>query len=110
MKNENTIGFGIERPEKTVEPDKNCPFYGSLKVRGNIFRGTVVKASAQLTATVQVDRMIYIPKYKRYQKKIAKIQVHNPAVINARVGDVVDCIGCRPISKMKSSVIVRVEK
>ena len=105
----NTIGFDIQKPAKgDVAPDVNCPFYGDLRVRGTAMRGTVVSAASHLSATVQIVRQIYIPKYKRYLVKTGKIRVHNPAVINAKVGDIVEFRQCRPISKMKANVITSI--
>ncbi|MFT4312029.1 MAG: 30S ribosomal protein S17 [Candidatus Woesearchaeota archaeon] len=103
-----TIGYNIQAPKSDATPDKHCPFHSSLKVRGNIMKGTVVSASAQLSAIVEVPRQVFVAKYKRYQKKISRFKVHNPAVIAAKVGDVVEFIGCRPISKTKSMTIVRI--
>ncbi|HLP79527.1 MAG TPA: 30S ribosomal protein S17 [Acidobacteriota bacterium] len=110
MEKTQTIGFGFEKPKlgENVTPDKNCPFYGSLKVRGNVMSGEVVSAASHLSATVKIVRQIFIPKYKRYLQRSSKVRVHNPAVINAKVGDIVEFMGCRPISKTKSNVIVRV--
>ncbi|MFT4312789.1 MAG: 30S ribosomal protein S17 [Candidatus Woesearchaeota archaeon] len=107
-KSEKTVGYGISMPKFDGETDKNCPFTSSLRVRGNISQGTVVSASAPLTATVQIERQVFVSKYKRYKKKISKIHVHNPAAIDAKVGDVVEFMGCRPLSKTKSAVIVRI--
>jgi ribosomal protein uS17 len=105
-----TIGMGIEVPQNIEQTDRNCPFTGELAVRGNIFSGEVISTSAALTATVKVERKIFVPKYKRYKNRIYKTHVHNPLSINAQVGDIVEYVGCRPISKTKSSVIVRVVK
>lgn len=110
-KTKNTIGFGIEKPSKdSAKPDVNCPFYGDVRVRGTVMTGVVVSAASHLSATVKIDRQIYISKYKRYLIKTSKIRVHNPAVIDAKVGDIVEFMGCRPISKTKSNVITRIVK
>lgn len=103
-----TIGHGIEVPKNIENTDKHCPFTGELPVRGNVFTGEVVSTGAPLTATVQVVRKVFVPKYKRYKNRYSKTHVHNPAAINAKVGDVVAFMGCRPISKTKSNVIVKV--
>jgi small subunit ribosomal protein S17 len=105
-----TIGFGIEVPSHTSADDVNSPFSGNLSVRGNMMQGEVVSAKATLTATVKIIRQVYVSKYRRYKQTVSKIKVHNPASINAKLGDVVDFIGCRPISKTKSMTIVRVVK
>jgi len=103
-----TIGHGIEVPKNIENADKNCPFTGELPVRGNVFKGEVVSTGAPLTATVKVVRKVFVPKYKRYKNRYSKTHVHNPASINAKVGDVVEYMGCRPISKTKSNVIIKV--
>lgn len=92
----------------TSKSDKNCPYTSNLSVRGNIFKGEVISTAAPLTATVKVERSVFVPKYRRYKTRISKTRVHNPASINAKVGDVVEFVGCRPISKTKSNVIIRV--
>jgi small subunit ribosomal protein S17 len=106
-----TIGFGIEAPQaQDITPDVNCPFYGNIKVRGTVLVGEVVSAASQLTATVKIERQVYDSKYKRFLKKTSKIRVHNPAVLNAKVGNIVEVMGCRPISKTKSMTITRIIK
>ena len=45
---------GVTEPTKKCE-DPNCPFHGSLKVRGRIFTGTVVKNRMTNAITVQID-------------------------------------------------------
>ncbi len=108
MTTKKSIGYGVKTPKFEEQPDKNCPFTGSLRVRGNIMVGTVVSALAPLTATVQIERQVFVPKYKRYKKKLSKIHVHNPTSIQAEQGDVVEFIGCRPLSKTKSAVIINI--
>ena len=103
-----TIGLGIEVPKNIESTDKNCPFTGELPVRGNVFRGEVVATGDSVSATVKVVRKVFVSKYKRYQNRYSKTRVHNPPAIAAKVGDVVEFVGCRPISKTKSNVIVNV--
>ncbi|HEY0011126.1 MAG TPA: 30S ribosomal protein S17 [Candidatus Paceibacterota bacterium] len=64
------------------------------------FRGTVVKAAMQDTATVAVSRYVKHPKYKKYQVRTKKFLVHDPEN-TAKIGDEVTIVACRPISKMK---------
>jgi len=97
--------ISIKPPTKKCE-DNNCPFHGSLKVRGMIFLGEIVSKDTHKTATVAWERKYYIPKYERYMKKRSKIHVHNPLCINGKEGDIVKIIECRPLSKTKKFVIV----
>ncbi len=87
--------------------DKNCPIHGSLKLRGRTFTERVVSAKSHRTATIEIERRHYIPKYERYEKRKTRLQVHNPDCINAKEGDVVKVQECRPISKTKHFVIIK---
>ncbi len=100
------IGIDVKPPERECN-DKNCPFHGDLRVRGQILRGRVVKVY-QKTATIERELIRYVPKYERYMKKKSKLHAHNPPCINAKPGDIVTIAECRPISKTKSFVIVEV--
>lgn len=103
-----SVGFGIPIPAKPADYDRNDPFYGSLRVKRNNFVGYVVSAKGAKTATIAVDRQIYVKKYSRYLKKTTKFSVHNPPSINAKEGDVVKVFETKPISKTKHHVIVEV--
>ncbi len=87
--------------------DPNCPFHGSLKLRGRTFTEKLVSAKANRTATIEIERRHYIPKYERYEKRKTRLQVHNPECINAKEGDIVKVQECRPISKTKHFVIIK---
>jgi len=90
--------------------DKNCPYHGTLSVRGFRFRGEVI--SDKMDKTVVVLRRFYrkIKKYERYEKRKTKFYAHNPPCINAKMGDIVEIGECRPLSKTKSFVVLRVLK
>jgi small subunit ribosomal protein S17 len=98
------IGIDVKLPKKECN-DKHCPFHGSLAVRGQIFRGKVVK-TYEKSAVIEREMLRKIPKYERYLKKRSKIHAHNPLCIDAKPGDMVTIAECRPISKTKSFVIV----
>lgn len=102
------IGQGIPIPPKPEKYDVNDPFYGDLLVKKNSFIGHVVSVKAAKTASVVVDRLVFVKKYSRYLKKSSKVQVHNPLSINAKEGDVVKVMETRPLSKTKHNVIVQV--
>jgi small subunit ribosomal protein S17 len=74
--------------------------------KGRIFRGVVVSAKMQDTATVLVERYVKHPKYKKYQRRGKKHLVHD-AGNTAAVGDVVEIRETRPISKRKHFELVR---
>jgi small subunit ribosomal protein S17 len=98
------IGYDVKLPESECD-DENCPFHGKLSVRGQLFRGKVVK-TYEKSAVIERELLRYVPKYERYLKKISKIHAHNPPCIDAKPGDDVTIIECRPLSKTKSFVVV----
>ena len=85
--------------------DDNCPYHGSLRIRGKIRQGVVVSTKANKTAIVEWTYLKKIPKYKRYMKSKSRVIVHNPSCVNAKVGDVVKIGECKPISKTKHFVL-----
>lgn len=86
--------------------DKQCPFHGNLKIRGRTFTGTVVSDKMSKTAVAEWQRKHYLKKYRRYENRRTKIKVHNPSCINAKEGDIVRFMECRPLSKTKNFVII----
>ena len=100
------IGIVLESP-KSICNDTNCPFHGNLTVRGRQFTGTIVSAKMRKTAVVEFGRLHFLNKYERYEKRRTKLKVHNPECINAKYGDIVKIMECRPLSKTKNFVIVQ---
>ncbi|MDK2789780.1 MAG: small subunit ribosomal protein [Methanothermococcus sp.] len=102
MKN---IGIDVKSPENVCD-DVNCPFHGKLSVRGQTFEGIVASDKGHNTVVIKREVVSYIPKYERYEKRTATMVAHNPPCINAKVGDIIKIMECRPISKTKSFVVV----
>ena len=73
---------------------------------GKTFEGTVVKTAMKDTATVQVERYVKHPKYKKYMRLSKKFLAHD-AGNTAKVGDKVTIRETRPISKRKRFIIVK---
>jgi small subunit ribosomal protein S17 len=86
--------------------DPNCPFHGSLSLRGRVLEGVVSKAKMNKTVIVKRDYLHYISKYKRYERRRSHIPAHNPPCINASDNDRVKIAECRPISKTVSFVVI----
>ncbi len=107
-KGEKDIGLGVEAPKKVCE-DKNCPWHGSLPVRGRVFGCVVRSAHSHLTAIAERSYHHYIPKYQRYERRKSRIVAHNPPCISAKQGDRVMIAECRPLSKTKHFVVVAIE-
>ncbi len=99
------IGVDVKAPSRTCN-DRNCPFHGSLRVRGRIFTGTLIRKDLNNTATIEWPRVAYLQKFERYEKKRSRVKAHNPDCINAEVNDKVTIMETRPISKTKSFVII----
>lgn len=100
------VGLGIEPPKQKCE-DRNCPFHGTLSVRGRAFEGTVVSDKMARTVTVELEHMHKIAKYERYERRTSKLHAHNPPCIAAHAGDKVKLMECRRLSKTKSLVVVQ---
>ena len=60
------IGIDVKTPEGQWDGNENCPFYGSLRVRGQIIEGKVVSA-AGMNSSIILERETtrYMPKYER---------------------------------------------
>jgi len=99
------IGIDVPPPAAACE-DKNCPFHGSLRVRGQVFDGTVVSARMTRTAVVEREYLRYVHKYERFEKRTKRFKVHNPPCLGIQVGDGVRLIECRPLSKTVSFVAI----
>ena len=78
----------------------------TIRTRGRTFTGVVVDAKMQETATVEWPRRKYASKYERYMTSRTRVKAHNPKTIDAKKGDIVKIIECRPISKTKHFIIV----
>jgi len=106
-KNEETrnIGLNVKAPTKSCN-DKNCPFHGSLSVRGQVLTGAVSSIKMQDSIIVKRDYTHYVPKYERYEKRTSKYSAHCPPCIKTKVGDNVRIAECRPLSKPISFVTI----
>lgn len=99
------IGVPVEPPQKECD-DPDCPFHSTLSVRGRVLEGTVVKDHMQKTVIVRRDYHNYIAKYLRYERRHSHIAAHNPPCIDAKVGETVRIMECRPLSKSVSFVVI----
>ncbi len=99
------IGLDVEAPSEGCD-DENCPFHGTLPVRGRTFQGEVVSDAMEDTVRVRWEYAEKVPKYERYERRNTKVAAHNPACIDAEEGDTVTVAECRPLSKSKTFVVV----
>jgi len=103
------IGYDVKPPEKECSGE-NCPFHGTLPVRGKILEGNVVSDKMSRTVIVERNYLHLVPKYERYERRRSRTAAHNPACIDAKKGDKVKIAECRPLSKTKHFVVIEVLK
>ncbi|MFA6918755.1 MAG: 30S ribosomal protein S17 [Patescibacteria group bacterium] len=77
------------------------------KVTHRKFKGVVVSSKMDKTAVVQVESFKLHPKYKKRYKVSKKYKVHDENNI-CKVGDKIEFIECKPMSKDKRwSVVIK---
>lgn len=99
------IGYDVKPPEKECD-DPNCPFHGTLPIRGKILEGIVVSDKMSKSVIVKRDYIHYITKFERYERRHSRISAHSPLCINAKKDDRVKIAECRPLSKTKQFVVI----
>jgi len=99
------IGLDVRQPKGTCS-EVNCPFHGTLPVRGTVLQGTVVSAKMQGTVVVEREYMRRLPKYERLEKRTSRYLAHAPACLQVKVDDEVSIMECRPLSKRVSYVVI----
>ena len=88
---------------KTKADTKTNQPAGEVK-NPKVLRGVVVSTKNDKTAVVSVARFVKHPKYQKFFKKDKKYQAHDENN-SAIVGDKVEIVETRPISKTKRFVI-----
>lgn len=80
-----------------------------IEQRGNrkVAVGVVTRDKTDRTVRVDVRRLVQHPRYGKYIRKRTRIYAHDEHN-EARVGDVVEVMETRPLSKMKCWRLVRV--
>jgi small subunit ribosomal protein S17 len=71
--------------------------------------GTVIKIAGEKTATMVVERKVLHPRYHKTVKRFKKYLIHDEKG-EAKVGDTITAIECRPISKRKSFRLLEILK
>ena len=94
-----------KKPRKTCD-DVNCPFHGTLALRGHTLEGIVVSDKMENTVIVRRDYLNYVPKYKRYERRRSNVAAHSPPCLEIKAGDKVRLGECRPISKTVGFVVI----
>ncbi len=99
--------LGIRAPAKECN-DTKCPFHGKVAVKRELFTGKVIKKDIHRSATIEWPKIHYVRKYERYATTRVRLRVHNPACVNAAIGDTVLAAKTRPLSKTKHHTILHV--
>jgi len=99
------MSMTFKQPKKTCD-DKNCPFHGTLAVRGRVLDGVVATAKMDKTIVVEREYLQFSKKFVRYERRRSHIPSHSPPCIEVKEGDRVRVAECRPISKTVSFVVV----
>ncbi|MFB6159900.1 MAG: 30S ribosomal protein S17 [Haloferacaceae archaeon] len=99
------IGLNVPEPEEACT-DENCPFHGTLAVRGGTLDGTVASTDMDKTVVVEREYDVRVPKYDRYMKRRSRVPAHAPPCLDLSEGDTVRIAETRPLSKTKSHVVV----
>ncbi len=71
--------------------------------------GKVVSNKCDKTILVEVERIVQHPKYKKYIKRKKKYMAHDEKN-EANVGDIVEIVETRPLSKRKRWFLHRILK
>ena len=74
-----------------------------------IFKGKVIKNSTDKTIIVDVEDKYMHKKYKKFLKRNKKYAVHDESNVS-KVGDLVQIIESRPISKKKRFILLSEKK
>ncbi|MEL9940065.1 MAG: 30S ribosomal protein S17 [Ignisphaera sp.] len=98
---------GLKPPEKVCN-DKKCPWHGNVRVRGLLLVGKVIKSRMQNTVVVEREYVVWVRKFKRYERRRSRIHAHNPPCISAKEGDIVLIGETRPLAKSVSFVVLGV--
>ncbi len=104
------IGVDVKAPEGDWDGSENCPFYGSLRVRGQVIEGTVSRVGMQGTIVVEREHTRHMQKFERYERRTRRYSAHLPSCIgDISVGDSVRIMECRPLSKTVTFCVIEKE-
>lgn len=77
----------------------------STETNKKTLRGTVVSDAMDKTVVVEVGRFVKHPKYKKFYTVSKKYHAHDENN-QFKIGDTVEIVETRPISKKKSFIVV----
>lgn len=110
MKKENTEKKVSKMKKENVScADNFCPIHGNkrLKIRGRTFEGNVIRKFPG-RVTIEFNKVFYIRKYERYEKRKTKIHARLPDCMkdSIEIGNRIKIGETRPISKTIHFVVI----
>ncbi|MBL8692975.1 MAG: 30S ribosomal protein S17 [Planctomycetes bacterium] len=75
--------------------------------RRKVVQGRVLSAKMQKTIVVQAERLVRHPKYGKYMRRYSRFYAHDEKG-EARLGDIVEIMESRPMSRLKRWRLIRV--
>jgi small subunit ribosomal protein S17 len=101
------IEAGTAQPEQ-AQPEQAQRAPGPAPVPGQrLLTGKVVSNKMDKTIAVSVERLVKHPVYGKYIRRTTKLLAHDESN-ECKEGDTVSIKPCRPMSRRKSWVLVRV--
>lgn len=91
----------------TKEQDMTQETQQTTSSQARSLQGVVVSDKMDKSVTIQVERKVKHPLYKKYIRRSTKFHAHDENN-DCRIGDTVVIEQCRPISKLKSWRLVEV--
>lgn len=71
--------------------------------------GVVTSDKMHKTITVEIERRLAHPVYKKYMRRTTKVHAHDEKN-ECKAGDLVTIVQCRPMSKTKTWRLVKIEE
>lgn len=71
-----------------------------------VFEGKVISKKMNKTATVETERIVAHPLYRKRYKRTKTYHVHDE--LGAEVGQAVKFVDCKPVSKLKKWKIIEI--
>ena len=94
--------------KKESTTSANSKKINQVKLRGKTFEGTVVN-KLHGRVTIEFDRLMYVSKYERYEKRKTKIHARLPKELDStiNVGDWIEVAECRPLSSIIKAIVTK---
>lgn len=80
----------------------------TLNPRGRSFQGEIIKKLSD-RIVIEFERLLYLRKYERYEKRKTKIHAKLPLDLTdqVNVGDWVEIKECKPLSKSINFILIK---